>query len=166
VQQREDTLKFMTKLKASIFLLVIIFMSCGSDRSKNFSLTVKHYGGGAGITIIYSIDVNGLQVDTNCDLADCKEATVYKRSFSKLESEKIYTVLNSLRLDTLKRKYEPEGLFFDGLYTEIKFAKGFFSTHKSSFDNVSTPTTEKLFTYIDELIPEKKYQFENWGKSE
>lgn len=156
----------MTLLKPFIALAFIGLTSCSSDQNKDFSLTIKHYGGGAGITIIYTVDKSGLQVDTNCDLADCKETTVYKRTFTKAESDSILINLNTFQLDTLRRKYEPEGLVFDGLYSEIEFKKGLFSTHKSSFDNVSTPTTEKLFAYIDKLIPEKKYQFATWGQSE
>jgi hypothetical protein len=156
----------MTLLKSLVALALIGLTSCSSDQSKDFSLSVEHYGGGAGITITYLIDKNGLQVNTNCDLASCKETTVYKRTFTKAERDSILINLNAFQLDTLKRKYQPEGIVFDGLHSEITFKKGLFSTHRSSFDNVSTPTTEKLFAYIDKLIPEKKYRFATWEQSE
>jgi hypothetical protein len=156
----------MTTLKSLIIVLLFAVTSCNSNDKRGFSLTVNHYGGGAGITIIYSIDEKGLQVDTNCDLANCKQATVYTRTFSDTESDSIFNFINSLKLDTLKREYRPTGLVYDGLYSEIKFKKGLFSSHKSSFDNISTPTTDILFAFIDELVKEKKYRFANWGRDE
>jgi len=156
----------MTRLKTFIIAFLIVVTSCNFNDRKSFSLTVKHYGGGAGITIIYSLDENGLQVDTNCDLANCKQETVYKRTFTNAESDSILKVLNSLKLDTLKKSYQYQGHYDDGLYTEIKMKHGFFSSHKSTFDNFATPTTDTLFAFIDKLVIERKYTFAKWGQDE
>jgi len=156
----------MSILKALIVVLLVAVTGCNSNYSNDFSLTVNHYGGGAGITIIYSIDRQGLHVDTNCDLANCKLATVYTRTFTAAEADSVFNFINSLQIDTLKKEYKPTGMVFDGLYTEIKFKKGIFSSHKCTFDNVSTPSTDILFDYIDRLVKEKKYRFASWGQDE
>src|SRR5690606_12599427 len=83
----------MRLLTLSITFFYILLTGCSSDASNDLRLTVKHYAGGAGITIIYSIDKDGLQVDTNCDLANCKEATVYKRTFSNEERNRVIATL-------------------------------------------------------------------------
>jgi len=154
----------MRLLTFLITFFVILLTGCSSDTSENLSLTVKHYAGGAGITIIYSIDKDGLQVDTNCDLANCKEATVYKRTFSKAESDSIIATLNSLRLDTLKKSYKYQGYYDDSFLTEIKVRKGVFSSHESTFDNVYTPTAEKLNAYIDKLVAKPEFRLATWGQ--
>ena len=139
--------------------------SCKSDGRQDFSLTIKHYAGGAGLTLIYDLNEVGLQVDTNCDLENCKQKTVYKRSFTKSESDSIYSFISSLRLDTLKSSYETKGVM-DGLFTKLSFKKSFFSTHSSTFDNFDTPTTDTLFKFIDNIIATKKYRFYSWGQDE
>jgi hypothetical protein len=154
-----------------LFTLTVIFFcilltSCSSDRNKDLRLTVKHYAGGAGITIIYSIDKTGLQVDTNCDLVNCKEATVYKRTFSKVESDTILATLNSFRLDTLKKSYKYQGYYDDGFFTEVNLSKGLFSSQRSTFDNVYTPTAHKLNAYIDNLVTKPEFRLATWGQTE
>jgi hypothetical protein len=156
----------MRLLTYSITFLFIFLTGCSSNAGKDFKLTVMHYAGGAGISIIYSIDNDGLQVDTNCDLANCKEATVYKRKFSKVESDNVITTLNFIRLDTLKKSYKYQGYFDDGYYTEIRLRKGLFSSHKSTFDNVSTPTVDKLNEYIDNLVTKPEFRLATWGQTE
>jgi hypothetical protein len=115
--------------------------------------------------LIYSVDESSLQVDTNCDLENCKQKTIYKRAFSKTESDSIYKFISSLQLDTLKSSYQTNGIL-DGLFTKITIKNGLLSTKTSTFDNYSTPTTETLFKYIDKLILTKKYRFYNWGQDE
>ena len=156
----------MRLLTTSIAFLFIVLTGCNTNANKKLKLTVKHYAGGAGITIIYSIDKDGLQVDTNCNLANCKEATVYKRTFSRLESDSIIETLTSLRLDTLRKSYKYQRYFDDGFFTEIKLRKGLFSSHKSIFDNVSTPTVDKLNAYIDNLVTKPEFRLATWGQTE
>jgi len=156
----------MRLLTLSITFLFILMTGCSSKTSNDLRLTVKHYAGGAGITIIYSIDKNGLQVDTNCDLTNCKEATVYKRTFSRVESDSIIATISSLRLDTLKKSYKYQGYFDDGFFTEVKLVKGLFSSHKSTFDNVYTPTADKLNAYIDNLVTNPEFRLGTWGQIE
>lgn len=115
--------------------------------------------------MIYSVDETSLQVDTDCDLENCKRKTVYKRTFNKSESDSIYRFISSLQLDTLKSSYQAKGML-DGLFTKITIEKGFLSTQTSTFDNYLTPTTDTLFKYIDKLILTKKYRFHNWGQDE
>jgi hypothetical protein len=154
----------MRRLKYYIILLLVVLASCSANDNKDFSLTVTHYAGGAGITIIYSIDNSGLQLDTNCDLANCKEATVYKRTFSKNESDSIIASLISLRLDTLKTSYKYQGYYNDGFFTEIKVHNGLFSSHKSTFDNIYTPTVDTLNAYIDNLVTKPEFRLATWGQ--
>lgn len=156
----------MTLFRLSIGFLFIVLTGCSSDANKNLKVTVYHYGGGAGMTINYTIDKDGLQVDTNCDLANCKEATVYKRIFSKAESNGVIATLNSFRLDTLKGSYKHEGYYDDGFFTEIKVGKGLFSIQKSTFDNIRTPTLDSLNTFIDNLVTKREFRLETWGQSE
>src|SRR6266536_1418218 len=148
----------MTRLTTFIISLLLLVTSCNNDGRQDFSLTIKHYAGGPGITIIYDLTETGLQVETNCDFEDCKQKTVYKRAFTKSESDSIYKIINSLQLDTLKSSYETKGIM-DGLFTKLSFKKGFFSSHSSTFDNFDTPTTDTLFRFIDNLILTKKYRF-------
>jgi hypothetical protein len=151
-----------------ILLLTALFFcltSCNSNGRQDFSLTITHYAGGAGLTLIYDIDEAGLQVDTNCDLENCKQKTVYSRSFTKSESDSIYEFISSLQLDTLKPSYETKGVM-DGLFTKLSFKKSLFSTHSSTFDNFDTPTTDTLFNFIDNLIATRKYRFYCWGQDE
>ena len=156
----------MTRLRILIFALLLVVTSCISNDWEDFSLVVNHYGGGAGITIIYSIDEKGLQVDTNCDLANCKQATVYTRTFTKSESDSIFHVLQSYKLDTLKKLYKYQGYYDDGFYTVVKLKQGLFSSTKSTFENIYTPTADTLFSFIDNLVTENKYKLAKWGQDE
>ena len=142
--------------------ITFILTSCNSDGRRHFSLTIKHFAGAAGLTLIYTINENDLQIATNCDLENCKQKTVYKRTFTKNESDSIFNFITSIQLDTLKPKYETKNML-DGLFTKITISKGFLSSHTSTFDNFSTPTTDTLFNYIDNLVLIKKYRFHNWG---
>lgn len=154
----------MTRLILFIAVLFWFAASCKSDGRQDFSLTIKHYAGGHGLTIIYDLNEDGLQINTNCDLENCNEKTVYKRTFTKNESDSIYKFINSLQLDTLKPSYKIKGIMDDGLFTKLSFKKGFFLTHTSTFDNFDTPTTDTLFKFVDNLIVTKKYRFHNWGQ--
>jgi hypothetical protein len=150
-----------------LFICILFFLgvSCSSDDRESISLKIAHYAGGAGLTLIYTVDENKLQVETNCDLENCKQKTVYTRSFDKNESDSFCKFIFSLQLDTLKSSYQTNGML-DGLFTKITLKKGFLSTQTSTFDNYSTPTTDTLFKYIDNLILTKKYRFHNWGQDE
>ena len=145
--------------------MLLLVTSCNNNGRQDFALIIKHYAGGPGLTVIYDLNENGLKVETNCDLENCKQRTVYKRTFTNEESDSIYSFLNSLKLDTLKSSYETKGIW-DGLFTKLTFKKGFFSSHSSTFDNFSTKTTDTLFRYIDNLVLTKKYRFYSWGKDD
>ena len=153
----------MRRLFFFVAALSWLVTSCSSDGRQDFSLTLKHYTGGAGLTLIYDLDEAGLQVDTNCDLENCKQKTVYTRSFTKSESDSIYLFITSLQIDTLKSSYETKGIM-DGLFTTLSFKKGFFSSHLSTFDNFDMQTTDTLFKFVDNLIATKKYRFHHWGQ--
>jgi hypothetical protein len=155
----------MTRLTLIIitFITFVFATSCKNDGRSNFSLTIKHYAGAAGLTLIYQLDENGLQIDTNCDLENCKQKTIYSRAFSRSESDSILSFLNSLQLDTLKPLYQTKGVW-DGLVTRLKFRKSLFSSQLSTFENFNTPTTDTLFKFVDNLIPPKKYRFYTWGQ--
>ncbi len=155
----------MPRLTTLIIILIFIATSCNRNGKQDFSVTIKHYAGGPGITLIYDVNEKGLQVETNCDLEDCKQKTVYKRTFTKNESDSVSNFINSLQLDTLKSSYETKGIL-DGLFTKLTIKRGFFSSHSSSFDNFTTPATNILFSYIDSLILIKKYRFHSWGQKE
>lgn len=144
-----------------IILLALILASC-TRSSKNLSIKITHYGGGSGITLIYDLDQEGLQVTTNCDLENCKERTVYQRTFTKSQRDSIFMFINSLQLDSLQSSYETKGIM-DGLFTTLTIKQGFFSKRTSTFNNFSTPATDTLFRYIDNLILIKKYRFYSWG---
>ncbi len=155
----------MTRLIFFIIVCILIGTSCNSDGRQNFSLIIKHYAGGPGLTIIYNLNEKNLQINTNCDLENCKEKAVYKRTFTKNESDSIYEFINSLQLDTLKSSYETKGIM-DGLFMKLSYKKSFFSSHSSTFDNFKTPTTDTLFRFVDNLILTKKYRFFHWGQDE
>jgi len=146
-------------------ILLFLGIGCRTDGRNSISLKIIHYAGAAGLTLIYTIDQNSLQVDANCDLANCDQKTVYKRTFNKNESDSIYNFISSLRLDTLKSSYQRENML-DGLFTTITIKKGFLSRQTNTFDNYSTPTTDTLFKYIDNFILTKKYKFYSWGQEE
>jgi hypothetical protein len=150
-------------LWSSIFL--VFAFSCNRDGRKSFFLNVNHYGGATGTAVMYTIDERNLLVETNCDLADCKQKTVYKRTFTRNESDSIYGFVFSLRLDTLKLSYQTPGIS-DGLYTMVTISDGSFSGRTITFDNYTLQSTENLFMYIDSLILTKKYRFYDWGESE
>jgi hypothetical protein len=155
----------MTRIKFSIIVFFLGWTSCKDYGRQEFSLTIDHYAGAAGGLINYSIDNNGLKVNTNCDLADCKEATVFTRTFTKTESDSIIAILNSLMLDTLKKSYKYQGSYDDGYFTEIKLRKGLFSIQKSTFENLSTPTLDSLNTFIDKLVTKPEFRLASWGQS-
>lgn len=154
----------MKLIRLTIAFMFTALVGCDSDTSQNLSVAVKHYAGGAGITVIYSIDKDGLQVDTDCDLSNCKETTVFKRRFSKIERDSVMATLNSFQLDTLKSSYKHQGYYADGFFTEIKIKKGLFFTHKSTFDNIYTPTTKRLNDFIDNLIVKPEFRLATWGQ--
>jgi hypothetical protein len=158
--------QLVIRLKIYILFIFVLTTSCSDNGSKHFSLTVKHYAAAAGVTIIYSINNIRLQVDTNCDLVDCKEATVYKRVFSKAESDSIIASLKLLRLDTLNSSYKYQGYYNDGFYTEIRLRNGLFSSHSSTFNNVSTRTADSLNVMIDKLVTKPEFRLATWGQKE
>lgn len=158
-------LPFVTRLFFFITALFLLVTSCKNNGRQDFALIIKHYAGGPGLTLIYDLNENGLKVETNCDLENCKQRIVYKRKFTKKESGSIYSFLNSLKLDTLKSSYEAKGIL-DGLFTKLTFKKGFFSSHTSTFDNFRTKTTDTLFKFVDNLVLTKKYRFYSWGQDD
>lgn len=158
-------LLFVTRLSFLITAFFLFVTSCSNNGRPDFSLTIKHYAGGPGLTLIYTLNENGLKVETNCDLENCKLRTVYKRTFTIQESDSIYNFLNTLKLDTLKKSYETKGAW-DGLITKLTFKTGFFSSHSSTFDNFSTKTTDTLFRFVDNLVLTKRYRFYSWGLGE
>ena len=158
-------LLFIKRLISFATVLLLLMTSCNNNGRKDFSLTIKHYAGAAGLTLIYDIDENGLKIKTNCDLENCKQKTVYKRTFTKNESDSIYWFFNSLQIDTLKPSYETKSVW-DGLFTKLTFKKGLFSSHSSTFDNFNTTTTDTLFKFVDNLVLAKKYRFYNWGQND
>lgn len=153
----------MARLFSFITTLMLLATSCNIGDRQHFSLTIKHYAGAYGITVIYDLDQNGLRIDSNCDLANCEEKTVYKRKFTEKEGDSIYTFINSLRLDTLKSAYETKGIM-DGFSTKVSFKKSLFSSKSSTFDNFNTPATDSLFKFIDNLVLIKKYRISSWGQ--
>ena len=155
----------MTRIKFSVIIFFLGWTSCKEYGRQNFSLTIDHYGGAAGVSIVYLIDNNGLKVKTNCDLANCKEATVFTRTFSKTESDSIIAILNSLMLDTLKKSYKYQGYYDDGYFTEIKLRNGLFFSHKSTFENLSTPTVDSLNSFIDKLVTTPEFRLRSWGQN-
>jgi hypothetical protein len=155
----------MIRLTTFLLILFSLVTSCTRNGSQGFSLIIKHYAGGPGITLIYNLNEKDLQVETNCDLENCKQKTVYKRIFTKNESDSISKFITSLQLDTLKSSYETKGIM-DGLFTKLTIKDGFSSSHSSTFDNFTTPTTDTLFNYVDSLILIKKYRFHSWGQDE
>jgi hypothetical protein len=158
--------KVIKQLTYSFAFFVILLTSCSADVDKDLRLIVKHYYGGPGMTIVYSIDKDGLQVNTNCDLTSCEATTVYKRTFSEVESDSVIETLNSFQLDTLKHSYKHQGFITDGFFTEIKLTKGLLSSHKSIFDNLYPPTLDRLNTYIDKLVTKPEFRLATWGKTE
>jgi hypothetical protein len=148
-----------------IFLLVFLLSlgSCTNPKDNRFqSLKIKHFAGAAGLTIIYIVTKNKIQVSTNCDFQDCKEQVVYERNFTKAESDSIQNFILTIHLDTLKASYETPNID-DGLYSEIIVEKKSSPPKKSTFSNYSTAATDSLFKYIDKLILTKKYRFHEWG---
>src|SRR5262245_42970754 len=129
-------------MKQLIVLIVfsLFATNCNRKDSEDFSLMINHYAGGPGLTIIYRLDEKGLQVNMNCDLEDCQEKTVYKRTFTKSERDSVFNFINSLQLDTLKSSYKTKGIL-DGLVTRLSFRKGIFSSHTTTFSNFDTPAT-------------------------
>lgn len=115
-------LLFVTRLFFFITTLLLLVTSCNNNGRQDFALIIKHYAGGSGLTIIYDLNENGLKVETNCDLENCKQRVVYRRTFTNEESDNIYSFLNSLKLDTLKSSYETKGIW-DGLFTKLTFKK-------------------------------------------
>ena len=144
--------------------MLIAFTRCSIGRSSERSLIVKHYAGGPGTTIIYLIKKDGLQIETNCDLANFKEATVYKRIFSEVESDSIISSIKSLQLDTLKSLYKYQGYFNDGFFTEVELKNGWSSSRRITFDNIYTPTAEKLNALIDNLVIKPEFRLATWGR--
>ena len=156
----------MIRLTISIACLLAVITSCNLVGNSDNSITISHYAGGPGITVIYIIDRSGIRVDANCDLENCKIKTVYERTFSEAESDSVIQVLNSLRLDTLNTSYKMQGFYSDGFITEIKFSDGIFSTHKTTFYNIYTPTADSLNYFIDFLVKKREYKLASWGETE
>jgi len=147
----------------NFFIVILLFgFSCNANRNGPISIKVSHFAGAAGLTRIYIITENEIQLVTNCDFQDCTEKVVYRRAFSNAESDSIQNFLLSLRLDTLKASYTTPNID-DGLFTKLTVTGGTASTKTSTFSNYTTPVTNKLFEYIDRLVFEKKYKFTNWG---
>jgi len=155
----------LLKLLLVFFFSALLAIGCNTDGRKSFDIEVEHYNGANGITLKYSLNQDKIDIITNCDLANCKEEKVYTRLFSKTESDSINNFLKSLKLDTLKLQ-PASSIKFDGHNTKITFKKHFILTLSSSinYNNYTTPTTDTLFKYIENLIFEQKYQFRHWGE--
>ena len=97
-----------------IFILCLVTFQCRTQPDR-FSIEIKHFSGAVGLTLYYSLNDKLVKVDMDCDFENCKKKTVYKRAISKLESDSVLRLLQSLRLDTLKKEYHPEGMVLDGL---------------------------------------------------
>jgi hypothetical protein len=148
---------------ALLFLLQILTNSCRFKDVGQYNVTIKQYAGGTGVTIIYSIDTAGIQVKTNCDLANCKERIVYNGTFTREQSDRFYNSLKALNLDTLQKEYEPAGVVYDRLYTLIKINGHGLPDKSIAIENQKLPATDSLYKTIDRLIV-KKYRFESWGQ--
>ena len=134
-----------------IILLTVLTIQCKTN-SNQFSIEIQHYGGAAGITTYFIVNDKSFQVDTDCDLEDCKRTTVYKRYLTSEQRDSLLQALVSLRLDTLKSTYKPEGLVFDGLVSSIKVRGSRLPHIDVSIDNVELPATDSLYKIIDRLI--------------
>ncbi len=149
----------MNPYKLLVILTVIPLMFNCKTKSERFSIEVRHFAGAPGLTIYYIVNDTYVQVDTDCDLQDCKRKTVYKRSLTQEQSESLLENLKSLHLDTLRKTYEPKEMIFDGLFTTIKLQGPDLPTKTISINNVELPTTDSLYRIIDNLIFAKKYKF-------
>jgi hypothetical protein len=143
--------------------LSLVTFNCGTNSHK-YSIEVRHFAAAMGLTIYYIVDDKSIKVDTNCDLDNCKRKNVYKRSFTSVQSDRLFQALKSLHLDTLKTSYKSKGMVFDGLVSSIKLRGSEFPNKDISIDNVDLPTTDSLYRILDRLILEKKYQFYHFGE--
>ncbi|WP_146106311.1 hypothetical protein [Aureicoccus marinus] len=125
---------------------------------------MKHYFGGIGVQLIYTINKNSLSVKYNCDFENCSEKNVYERKLSELESGKFISKIESLKPDTLNNEYINKHVL-DGHNTEIYFGK-LIETKKSKviIKNMNLSVLDSMIKYVDELIPEKKFRLKTFGE--
>jgi hypothetical protein len=142
----------------SAFIFFVIIISCKGNGS-DFSLEIKNFEGAAGITIYYLVTDKSVQVDYDCDLQDCKRKTLYKRNLNKQQSDSIYPFIRSLRLDSLKAEYKPNGMVFDGLVSYVKLSGSGLPTKSVTLFNQNTPATDALFKFVFGLVPNKFHHF-------
>ena len=124
-----------------------------------FSIEVKHFNGGVGAENIYLINDKYVQVETNCDFQDCDRKIVYKRKLSRIQSDSIFHLLKSLRLDTLKENYRPARIVLDGLESSSTFRGSRLKNKTVYINNRNIKATDSLYSIIDKFILNKKYKF-------
>jgi hypothetical protein len=141
-----------------IFTCFLYLFSCKRFDSGEFLVEVTQYGVVAGETAIYKVSNTELEVITNCDLANCKEKTVYSRTLNKNESEQFHNLLLSLQVDTLRKEYHFQGYYDDGYYIKVKLRGDRLPSRTVELDNINTYATDVIFQQIDSLIPEKRFR--------
>ena len=146
-----------------VTILSLLTINCRTS-SNRVSIEIRHFAGAMGLTIYYLIGDKFVQVGTNCDFENCKRKTVYKRELTRGQSDSLFSILQSLRLDTLKNSYKPKGMILDGLVSSIKIAGTGLPNKEIDIDNVDLPTTERLYRAIDKLILTKQYRFYSFGQ--
>jgi hypothetical protein len=148
------------QLPKTILVLIsfLYFFSCKRFDNGEFLVEVTQYGVAAGETAIYTVSNTELEVVTNCDLANCKEETVYSRTLNKNESEQFHNLLLSLQIDTLRKKYHLERYYDDGYYIKVKLDGDRVPSRTVELNNINTYATDIILQQINSLITEKRFR--------
>jgi hypothetical protein len=143
-----------------LYLVVacLALFQCTGGR-KEYRIEIRHFAANAGMILYYSLNDHYIQVETQCELKDCKRETVYKRVFLKGQSDSIFRLLEKIQLDTLHQDYHSRTPEKGGLTTSIEISGDDLPEKKVQLTNMRIPATDSLFNLIDRLILSKDLVF-------
>ncbi|MGB8192911.1 MAG: hypothetical protein WCF67_13365 [Chitinophagaceae bacterium] len=151
------------KLLLAFIILSFIGFNCGPGGAGLFMVKMRHYAGGAGLTVYYSVNNYRVEVRTNCDLTNCSEKIVYKRALSREELDMFRQRCRGLNIYGLKEFYEDSNVM-DGLNSVISIYDSNVGSKTIRINNYEVPLADSLYKYVDDLIWEKKYKFFHFGE--
>lgn len=143
-------------MRKTLILLITLALIAGCKEEKHFQVELKHFFGAEGYTVHYFLNQDSLMLRYNCDFENCKDTLLYQTRLDNQKANEFYQFLSTLKIDTLKDKYETSG--FDGRHTTIKASFGNSKVKEVNLKRFRHSIIERLIDKVDSLIPINKYR--------
>lgn len=123
-----------------------------------FKFTYTDWYGSEGYMLQYRIDQDSLKIHYDCDFENCNDTIIYKSGLNRYKTNQFYTVLRSLRIDTLKNLYVGEGIGHSRVEVELE-GNNLVSKRIILMDTL-LPKIKTITFEIDNLLPSNKYRIQ------